>query len=350
MRSVPCAARRPPRRSDANSGAAINHRTRHGFRSAGHGRASSLYDLYVTTRDPVCGSCYDTRVEATFRFTTSDGAVLHYKLLRAPGVKRPVLVLLHGLSSNLTRWSEFIEHTTLKERFDILRLDLRGHAESFTRGRISMEIWTRDLAELLAYQGYERAVLVGHSLGANVALWFAAKHPQHVAGLALIDPTLTEALRGQALLLRRISWLIRAVVALLRLLNALGLKRAAFPPRDLRQLDEQMRKQFLSAGKETDFVKRYTSPLADIKHFSTAHYLQEVIEITRPIPHIERIATPLLALISQGVTFTDLEKTKAALARCPQSQIIVLTAYHWPLTEKPVEVRTAIENWATNLA
>jgi esterase len=287
-------------------------------------------------------------VEASFRFTTLDGVVLHYKLLRGQGT-RPVLVLLHGMASNLTRWSEFVEHTNLKDRYDILRLDLRGHGESFSRTRIGMEVWTRDLVELLAHLGYERAVLVGHSLGANVALRFAIAHPGRIAGICLIDLVLTEALRGQALWLRRFSWLIRSVVAVLRFANGLGMRRARIPTRDLRKLDEQVRKQFLEAGKGSDFVKRYTSPLADVKHFPSAHYLQEVVEITRPISGLERLKMPVLALISQAVTFTDTEKTKAALARCPHVQIDSLTAYHWPLTEKPIEVRTAIEKWANQV-
>lgn len=305
--------------------------------------------MSVATRDRLPGSCYDKCVEASFRFTTLDGVVLHYRLLRGQG-PRPVLVLLHGMASNLTRWSEFVEHTNLKERYDILRLDLRGHGDSFTRSRIGMEIWTRDLVELLAHLRYERAVLVGHSLGANVALRFAVAHPGRVAGACLIDPVMTEALRGQALWLRRFSWLVRAAAAVLRLANDLGLRRAHIPTRDLRKLDEQVRKQFLSAGNEADFVKRYTSPLADIRHFPITHYLTEVVEIMRPIVGLDRLKVPTLALISQAVTFTDTEKTKAALARCPHLQIDSLTAYHWPLTEKPVEVRTAIERWAINLA
>lgn len=305
--------------------------------------------LQITTRDHARGSCYDISMETTGCFTTSDSVDLHYRLWRGQG-KRPLIVLLHGLSSNMTRWSEFVEHTNLKERFDILRLDLRGHGESFTRKPISLEIWSRDLAQLLASLRYERVVVIGHSLGANVALWFAAMHPEHIIGVGLIDPTLTEALRGQALGLRRTSWLIRATVFVLRCFNRLGFRRRHIPTRDLRALDEDVRVRLLGAGKAEDFVKRYTSPMADLKYFPTAHYLQEVVEITRPIPHLERVRVPLLALISKAVTFTDTEKTRAALARCPQPQIVMLSAYHWPLTEQPVEVRQAIEKWALPLA
>jgi pimeloyl-ACP methyl ester carboxylesterase len=276
--------------------------------------------------------------------TTDDGVSLHFRLWRGTQ-RRPLLVLLHGMASNMTRWSEFVEHTTLKEHFDILRLDLRGHGQSFTRKPIGMEIWARDLATLLDAQGYERAIFVGHSLGANVALWFAARYPQRVAGLVLIDPVLTEALQGGARWLHRLSPLLRLAVAVLRLANRLGLRRRHIPLRDLRQLDEQVREHLLDAGKAADFVKRYTSPRADLRYFPTAHYVKELVEITRPVPGLQELRVPMLALISQAVTFTDTEKTQAALARCPQLQIEMLTAYHWPLTEKPLEVRQAIESW-----
>lgn len=279
--------------------------------------------------------------------TTADGVTLHYRLLRR-GTPRPLIVLLHGMASNLTRWSEFLEHTNLKDHFDILRADLRGHGESFTRTPIGMEIWSRDLIAMLDAQGYERAIIVGHSLGANLALWFGALYPARLTGAVLIDPVFAEALRGNALWLHRCAPLLHVLIALLRLANRLGLRRRAIPPRDLRQLDDDVRKHLLAAGKEEDFVKRYTSPRADIKYFSTAHYLQEFLELTRAIPRLQYLQTPVLALVSRAVTFTEAETTRAALTRCPQSQIATLTAYHWPLTERPVEVRRAIEDWCTN--
>lgn len=289
-------------------------------------------------------------MESAHTLTVDNGVTLHYRLwrLRHAGERRPLIVLLHGMASNLTRWSEFVEHTSLTQHFDILRLDLRGHGESFTRKPIGMEIWSRDLVALLDATGYERAIVVGHSLGANLALWFAATYPTRTAGAVLIDPAFTDALRGAALWIHRAAALLHIAVALLRLLNRLGLRRSVIPNRDLRRLDEDVRKHLLDAGKEEDFVKRYTSPLADLRHFSTAHYLKEFLEITRAVPPLQNVRVPVLGLISRAVTFTDAETTRAALTRCPQSQIAMLTAYHWPLTERPVEVRRAIEDWCAN--
>ncbi len=53
------------------------------------------------------------------------------------------LVLLHGLASNLTRWSEFVEHSALRGWHDLIRIDLRGHGVSDGGGTIgsATEAW-----------------------------------------------------------------------------------------------------------------------------------------------------------------------------------------------------------------
>ena len=64
----------------------------------------------------------------TFRtLTVPDGATLAYRVKRGEA-PRQVIVLIHGMASNMTRWSEFSEKTTLKKSWDLLRLDLRGKA------------------------------------------------------------------------------------------------------------------------------------------------------------------------------------------------------------------------------
>ena len=87
-----------------------------------------------------------------------------------------------GLFANLrpvTMWPALVDASTHR---DTLRLDLRGHASSVHRGVISIEVWCADLCALLDAGGYTQAVLVGHSLGANVAAHFAQRHAARVAG------------------------------------------------------------------------------------------------------------------------------------------------------------------------
>ena len=104
-----------------------------------------------------------TKGKVVRTLTVPDGATIAYRLWQ-PGRPRPVLVLLHGVASNMTRWSEFVARTTLKDSWDLLRLDLRGQGASLHRGRIGMAEWCADLASVLDAEGYPQAVVaVGSS-------------------------------------------------------------------------------------------------------------------------------------------------------------------------------------------
>jgi pimeloyl-ACP methyl ester carboxylesterase len=278
-----------------------------------------------------------------------EGVALRYRQSRC-GSARPPLVLLHGVASNLTRWSEFVEHTTLRQSWDLLRVDLRGHGESLARTPTGMERWSDDLAAILNAEGYRRAALVGHSLGANLAVHFARRHPARVAGLALIDPVASEALHGRARWIGRIAPLARPLIAAVLLLNRLGLHRRRLPPLDLRELDAATRRELLAAGRADALLRRYGSPFADLAFVPTATYLQDVVELVRPLPRLAAIEAPVLALLSMGITFTDLEETTRLLRALPRVEIERLDAYHWPLTETPAAVRDAIERWCARLA
>jgi len=276
---------------------------------------------------------------------SADGVTLGYRLFRSAAASRRLIVLLHGVASNMSRWSEFVEHTSLKQAWDLLRLDLRGHGESFTRGRLGLEIWCRDLREVLDAEGYDQALLVGHSLGAQVAVQFAARYPARVRGLVLIDPIFHQALRGGMRALSRLRPAVSLLVGLIRLLNALGLYRRHLPTRDLRKLDEKTRQDLLAAGKQKEMIELYSSPWEDLKFFPLASFLQELIEIVRPLPALAEIKVPVLALLSTGITYTDPGVTQKMLAGDARVQTVSVDAYHWPLTEKPQQVREAIEKW-----
>jgi len=276
-----------------------------------------------------------------------DGAVIAYRLTR-PGAPRRTLVLLHGLASNLTRWSEFVATTRLADSWDILRLDLRGHGGSLWRGRVGMAAWCDDLAALLRAEGVPRAVLAGHCLGANLALWFARRQPERVAGLVLIEPMFRPALTGTMARVAALRPLLAALVPPLRLLAALGLRRRRLAPLDLAELDRAARAAM--AGGAAFPQARYASPLEDLRSLPTSIYLQDLVAVTGPLPELPSIAAPALALLSTGGTFGDPEMTARLLAALPDCRIERIAAEHWIPTERPEAMRAAIEAWCDALA
>jgi pimeloyl-ACP methyl ester carboxylesterase len=212
-----------------------------------------------------------------------------------------------------------------------------------------MDNWCRDLLALLDAEGCDRVVLVGHSLGAQVAMHFAAHRPARVRGLGLIDPVFHEALRGTLRTVSLMRPIIKTLVSVILFLNRLGLRRRRVAGRDLRKMDEETRTKLLKAGKQEEMIELYSSPWEDLKFFPVASFLQELLEMIRPLPQLSRIQAPILALLSTGITYTDPQITRALLSENPRTQIVTIDAYHWPLTENPAQVREAIEDWCARL-
>lgn len=286
-------------------------------------------------------------MDAAKTFAATDGTRIAYRLWRTGGPRR-TLLLLHGLASNLTRWSEFAATTRLATDWDILSPDLRGHGDSLCRGRIDMETWCDDLAGLLAAEGVTRTVVVGHCLGAHLALWFAHRAPRQAAGLVLIEPMFRAALTGNMALVAGLRPLLAALAPPLRLLAALGVHRRRLAPLDLAALDREARAAMAATGRFPE--ARYGSVLEDLRSLPASAYLQDLLAVTGPLPALAAIGAPTLSILSAGGTFSDPEKTARLLAPLPRGRIARIPAQHWIPTEQPQAMREMIEAWCDDLA
>jgi len=276
-----------------------------------------------------------------------DGAVVAYRLWR-PGAPRRLLVLLHGVGSNMTRWSEFVGRTSLGDSCDLLRLDLRGHGLSEHRGRIGMAEWCADVSAVLAAEGAPRAIVAGHCLGAGIAAEFAVRSPEHTEALVLIEPVFRPALTGGMRRLAQARPLFLAVAGLVRVLNALGLHRRRLPPLDLEALDRETRALMAETG-SADALTRYASPLLDLRTTATAVYLQDLIALTGPVPDLRAIRAPALALLTPGGGFANPTITTSHLGQLECCRTVWLAARHWIPTEQPEAMLQAIEDWCRQL-
>jgi molybdate transport system permease protein len=79
-----------------------------------------------------------------------------------------------------------------------------------------------------------------------------------------------------------------------------------------------------------------------------AVYLQDLVEMFRAAPLPRSLGLPTLALLSTGATFADAAAMRAELAG-PRVALQSIDCHHWPLTERPTEVREAIERWCAGL-
>lgn len=164
----------------------------------------------------------------------------------------------------------------------------------------------------------------------------------------MIDPVYRDALLQPWL--ARLSPVYRLMARVLGGMNAIGLRRRHIKPLDLRALDEEARTALRNAESTKAFVKRCSSPCADMQHVRAANYFQDLVEMFRRIKVTSALKVPVLLLLSSGATFADPPCTREIVSGWSTPNMVTIEAAHWPLTEKPVEIRQAIEDWVERLA
>ncbi|WP_329060246.1 alpha/beta fold hydrolase [Streptomyces sp. NBC_01429] len=96
------------------------------------------------------------------------------------------LVLLHGLAGHAGEWDALAG--PLSSVYRVVAVDQRGHGVS---GRfpsdVSKDAFVEDVAVVANQLGLERVVLVGQSMGGHTAILIAARHPELVRALVVIE-------------------------------------------------------------------------------------------------------------------------------------------------------------------
>ncbi|GEM_PF-1214485 len=97
------------------------------------------------------------------------------------------VLFIHGFGHQRTVWRGTTD--ALPSRWRTLSVDLRGHGESpwSPEREYDLDDYARDLLALLDERGVETAHVVAHSLGGQIALLFAAAHPDRVRSVTLVD-------------------------------------------------------------------------------------------------------------------------------------------------------------------
>lgn len=119
---------------------------------------------------------------ATSKFVELGGLRFHY--LDWGGEGRPLL-MLHGFSGHAHSW----DHTAagLSDTHHPLALDQRGHGDSAWAPHYGSRPMVDDILAFLDALELERVVLMGLSMGGNVAYLVAGTHPDRVERLVVLD-------------------------------------------------------------------------------------------------------------------------------------------------------------------
>lgn len=179
----------------------------------------------------------------------ANGVRLH--LLRYGGQGKPLLVL-PGITSPAVTWGFVAER--LAQHYDVHVLDFRGRGLSESRPGLdaSLDAMAADVTALLEVLQWREATVLGHSMGARVAIRAAAQDPGRIGHLLLLDPPVTGP--GRRAYPAPLSWYVDSIRLAVQGTDAQGL-RAFSPTWTEEQL--QLRAEWLHTCDEGAIVQAY---------------------------------------------------------------------------------------------
>jgi pimeloyl-ACP methyl ester carboxylesterase len=243
----------------------------------------------------------------------------------------PAVVLLHGFSSSIYTWAEVVPR--LAERYDVVAVDLPGFGGSEIPRRLDAATTQRLLPEVMDGLGLQRASLAGNSLGGAIAAVTAARRPERVEKLVLIDAAGYNLRReDRPPLLRAMG---RLPVALVR----------AFPPRPLQRLG--LKQVFYDDSKVTEErVEEYLAPMARPGALEAAHEILTSGDDFGLPGLLRQVRAPTLVIWGRDDTWIPLAHADLFLRDIPGARKVVLEQCgHVAQEERPQEVARLIDEF-----
>lgn len=236
------------------------------------------------------------------------------------GKHQQCLMFIHGSGSDHTCWS--YQYARLHQQFNIVAVDLPGHGSSEGQGENDVDRYCFWIKKLLDNLKLKKPVLIGHSLGAAIALKSSLAWPQDVAGIVPVgggvkmpvNPLLLDGLKTNP---------AEAIDLICKF-----------------SLAKENREKFFKPLKESMSKASMEVLHGDLTACSK-------LDLTTDLA---RITTPALVLCGEEDKMTPPDCSRAIAAGINGSQLcIVAGAGHMVMMEKPLEFNAAVSKFALSL-
>lgn len=237
------------------------------------------------------------------------------------------VILLHGFGASTYSWRHVMP--ALATAFRVVAIDLNGFG--YTERPRAFESYSREGQAALVLRvmdalGIRSAHLMGHSYGGGLSLFLAARHPERVRSLVLVDssaPTYADDRRSRAASVKPL----------------LGLYLRSFVLRP-----ETVRKALLRSFHDDslvtpELVREYFERIR-VEGVVDAYYGLTAPARTASEPVVlETIQAPALVVWGAEDRLISAESGRRAAARMPRSEFVLMEGVgHVPLEEKPDEL------------
>ena len=263
-----------------------------------------------------------------------DGTLLHVRDIgRRDG---PVLLCLHGYSASSLDWLPWAHALATDAR--LLLVDLPGHGltEAPAHQPHGTDAMASAVVALTGVLGLDKVVLVGNSMGGQVALTAALAMPERVAGLVLIAPTGAIDLRASAppsplfrlLASKAGRWVLRHLD--LTMLVRRGLRDALGDP----------------AMVTDDLVARTAALARAPGHRAILTELQLAPGGEPLLGRLGALRQPALVIAGEADRLVPVSASRAIAAALPASRLVVYDGVgHVPMLTTPARCAADVRDW-----
>ena len=242
----------------------------------------------------------------------------------------PPLLLIHGLGSSSRDWFGQIDH--FKDRYRVLRVDLRGHGRSGRAdGPYHIAQFARDVAVLLRRLDAVPAHVVGLSMGGMVALQLGSNAPRLVRSLVV-----TNSVADAELQTWRDVWFYLSRRTAVQVLGMRRVGRLIADRLFVKPSQEELRREFIERWAEND-KQAYLWSVDAIMGWSVWDRLSS-------------IAVPTLVVASDE-DYTPVSEKNRIVAEMPRAELAVVDdARHALPVEKPDTFNSLVEAFLGRLS
>ena len=257
-----------------------------------------------------------------------EGIKLHV-LRWGPRHAHPV-ILLHGGGANAHWWDHLAPRWA--DVNHLIALDFRGHGDSDSPEALQTGAFSLDLEALCEHLAQSTVTLIGHSMGAHVALDHASRS-ERVAGLVLVDPA-----RGGPKRSRRAA---RLALALRRNYGSAeeAVERFRFVPA-AEHCEEALRRSIAIKSVRAEPEGRFGFKF-DPRWFGVP---------SRPPPDCSAVRCPTLIVRGEESSILSAEGAAQLRAEIPDAHLETVNgAGHHVLLDQPNSFGSLVKGWLDDL-
>ena len=141
--------------------------------------------LWSAINDPLQIDPVHSRIANIILPENNDTLKIEYQ---KTGNAKQILILLHGFGSSTITWRNNLD--ALSQKFTVYAYNHLGAGKSNNPfEKYDRDAFKKQLLHFMDYHKIKKAILVGNSMGGQIALDFAGDYPERVSGFVLIDPS-----------------------------------------------------------------------------------------------------------------------------------------------------------------